>query len=90
MPAQKFYLLIDFLGPKLLNAALREFSADPAIPVTMTWDGSERRRAVVLGDHPRRRPIDDAKLCGLILRGQAFPAYNAAPAASGNKRMKKS
>lgn len=89
VPPQKFYLLIDFLGPKRLNGVLREFSADAAVPPTVGWDGSERRRAQVLGDHPARRPIDDANLCKLISLGQAFPAYNASHTASEIKRTKK-
>jgi|GEM_PF-6914747 len=90
VPAQKFYLLIDFLGLKRLNGALREFSADAEIPPTFGWNGSERRREQIVGNHAARRPIDDANLCTLISHGQAFPAWNASPTASGIKRAKKS
>jgi len=88
VPPQKFYLLIDFLGPKRLNEALREFSSDLAIPPTFGWDGKERRRAQV-ADHPARRPIDDKHLCQLVSHGQAFPAFNASPTASVTTRTKK-
>ncbi|HUP61545.1 MAG TPA: hypothetical protein VNA69_14120 [Thermoanaerobaculia bacterium] len=89
VPAQKFYLLIDFLGLRRLNDALHKFSGDPATPPTFGWDGSERRRTQV-SDHPARRPIDDPHLCRLISLGQAFPAYNTSPTASVSTRTKKS
>lgn len=88
VPAQKFYLLIDFLGPKRLHDALREFSSDLAIPPTFGWDGSERRRTRA-SDHPARRPIDDLHLCRLVSLGHAFPAYNTSPTASVSTRTKK-
>lgn len=89
VPGQKFYLLVDFLGQKRLNAAIREFSADAETPPTFTWDGRERRRTQIVEVHPSRRPIDDVHLCRLISHGQAFPAYNASPTASRNERAKK-
>jgi hypothetical protein len=88
VPAQKFYLLIDFFGPKRLNSALREFSTSPTGPPTFGWDGKERRRSQVLGSHPMRRAVDDVQLCKLISLGQAFPAFNSSPTAS-EKQSKK-
>lgn len=76
-PWQKFYLLVDYLGPHDLRERLRALSmegSDPNGKRGDDWDGRERRRSDSVDTGARRRLGDNDDIRRLVAQGKASPS----------------